>query len=73
MMSGSDNRVVRQLQLRLQNGRAIDGLDVDSVVGELRRRVRRLQRLGREFSSVRVSPDVVRLCASKPALCAGSA
>jgi hypothetical protein len=70
-MASRHNRVVRQLQLALSRGDWSADAEISAVLPELKRRVQRLQSLGREFESVRVSQDVIRLSLSEPALSAG--
>lgn len=72
-MASRHNRVVRQLQLALSRGVCPVDAEISAVLPELKRRVQRLQSLGREFESVRVSQDVIRICQSEPALSAGCA
>lgn len=72
MMSAGDGRVVRRLQQRLSGRHSGNGTDGTSVLSELQARVRRLQSLGEEYSAVRVSREVLRLCEVTPAGCAGA-
>jgi hypothetical protein len=72
MMSAGDSRVVRRLQLRLSGRQAGNGTDGTTVLSELQARVRRLRSLGEEYSAVRVSREVLRLCKVAPAGCAGA-
>ncbi len=72
-MASRHNRVVRQLQLALSRGDWPADAEISAVMPELKRRVQRLQSLGREFESVRVSQDVIRMSLSEPALSAGCA
>jgi hypothetical protein len=72
-MASRHNRVVRQLQLALSRGDWPVDAEISVILPELKRRVQRLQSLGREFESVRVSQDVIRLSLSEPALSAGCA
>ena len=63
-MAARHDRVVRQLQQKLGQARSRNGVDIVSALPELRRRIRHLQSLSDEFDAVRVSQDVLRLCAS---------
>ena len=72
-MAARHDRVVRQLQQKLGQSRSGNGADIVSALSELRRRIRRLQNLSDEFDAVRVSQDVLSLCASNSERCVGCA
>ncbi len=72
-MSEGHDRVVRQLQQRLEQGGTTGAADMTFVLPQLQRRIRRLRSLGSEYDAVRVSKDVVKLCPSESGRCAGCA